>query len=92
MDRNWKVDTNGKLDSKLMLSAVNLPGNVHRRRQAEDELMMREFFIEHDVIALKYGTFYKAKPAFIKRTKTQANVLPCGVSMILGNNGYCWIG
>eukprot|EP00124_Ichthyophonus_hoferi_P002349 Ihof_evm3s156 gene=Ihof_evmTU3s156 len=112
--RRWKVDTNGRLDSSLMLSAVNLPGNVLRRRQAEDELMMREMFIENDVIAvevqslnqdgslnlhrvkfgqkLKLGVFIKVHSALVKRTKTQSHTLPCGVMVILGNNGYIWIG
>lgn len=26
--KKWKVDTNSRMDSVLMLSAVNLPGNV----------------------------------------------------------------
>lgn len=31
-------------------------------------------------------------PALVKRRKTHFHNLPCGASLILGNNGYIWIG
>lgn len=31
-------------------------------------------------------------PALIKRCKNHFHQLPCGVSVVLGNNGYIWIG
>ncbi len=34
-----------------MLSAVNLPGGAQRRRTYEDQLQMREFFVENDLIS-----------------------------------------
>lgn len=49
--KKWIVDTNSRLNSVLMLSAVNLPGNELRRRTADDELLMREYFTEGDLIA-----------------------------------------
>jgi exosome complex component RRP4 len=51
LQRKWKVDTNSRVDSILQLSAVNLPGNVTRRRTAADELLMREYFVEGDLLA-----------------------------------------
>lgn len=39
--KRWKVETNSRLDSVLLLSSVNLPGGELRRRSAEDELSMR---------------------------------------------------
>lgn len=30
-------------------------------------------------------------PSLIKRQKTHFHNLPCGASMILGNNGYVWL-
>jgi len=50
-DKRWKVDICGRQDAILMLSAVNLPGGVQRRRTAEDSLQMRELFTEHDLIS-----------------------------------------
>lgn len=113
--KRWKVDTFSKLNSTLMLSSINLPGGVLRRRSAEDELMMRSYFKEGDLISaevqsifsdgslslhtrsLKYGKLSQGclvtvAPALIKRRKTHFQNLPCGASLILGNNGYVWIG
>merc|ERR1719447_2495126 len=46
--KRWKVDTNSRLDSALLLSSVNLPGGELRRRSAEDELSMRRYLSEGD--------------------------------------------
>jgi exosome complex component RRP4 len=50
-NKRWKVDVNGQQDASLMLSAVNLPGGAQRRRTYEDQLQMRTFFIENDLIS-----------------------------------------
>lgn len=112
--RRWKVDTNSRLDSVLALSSVNLPGGELRRRSAEDELSMRRYLQEGDIISaevqniyhdgslslhtrsLKYGKLgqgclLKVSPSLIKRRKTHFHQLPCGASIILGNNGFIWI-
>ncbi|XP_072015737.1 exosome complex component RRP4-like [Amphiura filiformis] len=112
--KRWRVDTNSRLNSILMLSSVNLPGGELRRRSAEDELLMREYLTEGDLISaevqtvfqdgalslhtrsLKYGklgqgVMIKISPSLIKRCKTHFHNLPCGASIILGNNGYVWI-
>lgn len=49
--KKWKVDIYAKLDASLQLSAVNLPGGELRRRSIEDELMMREYLSEGDLIS-----------------------------------------
>ncbi|XP_072816396.1 exosome complex component RRP4 isoform X2 [Vicugna pacos] len=104
--KRWKVETNSRLDSVLLLSSMNLPGGELRRRSAEDELAMRGFLQEGDLISaevqavfsdgavslhtrsLKYG---KVPPSLVKRQKTHFHDLPCGASVILGNNGFIWI-
>lgn len=50
--KRWKVDTFSRLDSVLLLSSVNLPGGVQRRRGVQDELMMRDYFREGDLISV----------------------------------------
>ncbi|CAL7947985.1 unnamed protein product [Xylocopa violacea] len=113
--KRWKVDTNSKLDSVLLLSSVNLPGGELRRRSAEDEQTMRRYLQEGDLICaevqstfvdgslslhtrvLKYGKLsqgimLKVSPALIKRKKIHFHNLESGASLILGNNGYIWIG
>ncbi|XP_062554734.1 exosome complex component RRP4 [Armigeres subalbatus] len=112
--KRWKVDTNSRLDSILLLSSVNLPGGELRRRGVEDEQQMRKYLQEGDLISaevqnvhsdgvlslhtrsLKYGKLgqgilVKVFPSLIKRRKTHFHNLPCGASIILGNNGFIWI-
>ncbi|XP_059621241.1 exosome complex component RRP4 [Phlebotomus argentipes] len=112
--KRWKVDTNSRLDSVLLLSSVNLPGGELRRRGVEDEQMMRNYLKEGDLISaevqnifqdgslslhtrsLKYGklsqgVLVKVFPSLVKRCKTHFHNLPCGATVILGNNGFIWI-
>ncbi|KAM4848014.1 exosome complex component RRP4 isoform X1 [Urocitellus parryii] len=112
--KRWKVETNSRLDSVLLLSSMNLPGGELRRRSAEDELAMRGFLQEGDLISaevqavfsdgavslhtrsLKYGklgqgVLVQVSPSLVKRQKTHFHDLPCGASVILGNNGFIWI-
>ncbi|KFZ58167.1 Exosome complex component RRP4, partial [Antrostomus carolinensis] len=108
------VETNSRLDSVLLLSSMNLPGGELRRRSAEDELAMRDYLQEGDLISaevqsifsdgavslhtrsLKYGklgqgVLVQVSPSLVKRQKTHFHDLPCGASVILGNNGFIWI-
>lgn len=40
---------------------------------------------------LSQGTLVKVFPSLIKRRKNHFHNLPCGVSVIIGNNGFIWI-
>ena len=40
---------------------------------------------------LSQGTLVKVSPSLVKRRKTHFHKLPCGASVILGNNGFVWI-
>src|SRR5690606_38503626 len=44
--KRWKVDINATLSATLMLSSINLPGGILRRRTNADELQIRTFFSE----------------------------------------------
>lgn len=48
--RRWKVDANARQDANLLLSSVSLPGGVQRRKNEADELQMRQFFAEGDML------------------------------------------
>lgn len=50
-DKVWRMDVNGKQNGVLMLSSINLPGGVQRRRTNEDSLNMRQYFQENDLIS-----------------------------------------
>lgn len=53
--KRWKVDVSSKQDAMLLLSSVNLPGGVQRRKNEADELQMRQFFSEGDALVVKLG-------------------------------------
>jgi KH domain len=40
---------------------------------------------------LGQGVLLDVLPSLVKRRKTHFHNLPCGASIILGNNGYIWI-
>lgn len=46
----WKLDIGTSMAATLHLAAINLPGNVQRRRTEADVLQMREIFEENDVV------------------------------------------
>ncbi|KAK9139558.1 hypothetical protein Scep_009239 [Stephania cephalantha] len=46
----WKVEINFSQDAVLMLSSMNMPDGIQRRRTANDELNMRTIFEENDII------------------------------------------
>jgi len=56
--KRWKVDINSRLDGVLLLSSVNLPGGELRRRSAEDELSMRRYLNEGDLISAEVQNIY----------------------------------
>lgn len=49
--RRWGVDIGAMSEAALLLSAVTLPGGLQRRRTHEDELNMRRFFEEGDLVS-----------------------------------------
>ena len=117
--RRWLIDTNSRLLSILLLSAVNLPGGELRRKSEEDERAMRAWLSEGDVVtaevqsvyhdgslalhtrSLRYGkvgsppseggTLLTVPPALVRRSKTHFHTLPCGTSIVIGNNGMVWV-
>ena len=48
--KRWKVDISSKQDAILHLASINLPGGILRRRTTDDELQMRTFFTEGDLL------------------------------------------
>ncbi|KAL8152186.1 hypothetical protein V2J09_009946 [Rumex salicifolius] len=48
--KSWRIEINSNQDAVLMLSSINMPDGIQRRRTALDELNMRNIFVENDVI------------------------------------------
>ena len=56
----WQIDVNSYQHAILNLSAINLPGGVQRRRVQEDQLHIRDYYVEGDMISAEVqsiGTF-----------------------------------
>lgn len=42
-------------------------------------------------VQLGQGVLVQVSPSLVKRQKTHFHNLPCGASIILGNNGFIWL-
>ncbi|KAJ1911875.1 Exosome complex component rrp4 [Tieghemiomyces parasiticus] len=56
--KRWHVDLNARQDGNLLLSAINLPGGVQRRKSESDELRMRTFFTEGDLLVAEIQSLF----------------------------------
>ncbi|CBI32318.3 unnamed protein product, partial [Vitis vinifera] len=114
--KRWRLDINFSQDAVLMLSSMNLPDGIQRRRTAVDELNMRSIFEENDIVCAevrgfqhdgslhlqarsqKYGKLERGQvltisPYLVKRRKQHLHYLEeFGVDLILGCNGFIWVG
>ena len=57
--RRWKVDIGSKTDASLLLSSINLPGGVQRKKLESDELQMRAFFQEGDLLVAEVQSLFQ---------------------------------
>ena len=54
----WKVDIAAPLLAHLPLSAIHLPGGIFRRRTTTDELAIRSFFSEGDLLVAEVQSVF----------------------------------
>ncbi|KAH3669110.1 hypothetical protein WICMUC_005074 [Wickerhamomyces mucosus] len=57
--KRWKVDIGAKTHAILMLGSVNLPGGVLRRKSESDELQMRNFLKEGDLLNCEVQSLFQ---------------------------------
>ncbi|KAL5114033.1 Exosome complex component rrp4 [Pleosporales sp. CAS-2024a] len=57
--RQWSVDIAAPTLASLPLSSINLPGGILRRRTAVDELNMRTFFAEGDLLVAEVQALHQ---------------------------------
>ncbi|KAL4290117.1 hypothetical protein GQ457_14G002930 [Hibiscus cannabinus] len=55
--KRWRLEINFTQDAILMLSSMNMPDGIQRRRTALDELNMRGIFEENDVVCAEVRNF-----------------------------------
>ena len=58
-NRKWSVELGATQDASLQLGSVNLPGGVLRRKSDDDELNMREFLKEGDLLNAEVQMVYQ---------------------------------
>ncbi|KAF8540791.1 hypothetical protein BDD12DRAFT_733891 [Trichophaea hybrida] len=57
--KRWKVDINSHQTSALLLSSINLPGGILRKRTSTDELQIRTFFSEGDLLVAEVQSLFQ---------------------------------
>ncbi|KAL0221156.1 hypothetical protein RCL1_001010 [Eukaryota sp. TZLM3-RCL] len=57
-NKRWKIDIGARQHAVLQLSAINLPNSEVRRRSALDELNMRNFYSEGDIVSVEVQQVY----------------------------------
>ncbi|KAF2703256.1 hypothetical protein K504DRAFT_392714 [Pleomassaria siparia CBS 279.74] len=61
--KKWSVDIAAPMLASLPLSAINLPGGILRRRTAVDELNIRTFFSEGDLLVAEVQSLHQDNTA-----------------------------
>ncbi|ORX72114.1 hypothetical protein DL89DRAFT_221418 [Linderina pennispora] len=56
--KRWRVDVNARQDGVLLLSSIILPGGIQRRKSESDELQMRSFFAEGDLVYAEVQSYF----------------------------------
>ncbi|KXS20878.1 exosome component 2 [Gonapodya prolifera JEL478] len=76
--KRWKVDINARQDAVLLLSSINLPGGVQRRKSEMDELNMRKFFTDGDLLSAEVQSFFNDGGASLQTRNTKYGKLRNG--------------
>ncbi|TKX20744.1 exosome complex component rrp4 [Elsinoe australis] len=82
--RRFKVDVCAPLLANLPLSSINLPGGILRKRTAVDELNMRNFFEEGDLLVAEVQTLFGDGSAGLHTRSLRYGKLRNGVFVDLG--------
>ncbi|KAG8529505.1 uncharacterized protein KY384_006142 [Bacidia gigantensis] len=85
--RRWKVDVSAPLLAHLPLSAINLPGGILRRRTATDELAIRSFFREGELILAEVQSVLGDGAASLHTRSLRYGKLRNGVFMSVAGQG-----
>ncbi|SCV05024.1 LANO_0G16820g1_1 [Lachancea nothofagi CBS 11611] len=78
-NRRWKVDIGAKQHAVLMLGSVNLPGGVLRRKSESDELQMRSFLKEGDLLNAEVQSLFQDGSASLHTRSLKYGKLRNGV-------------
>jgi exosome complex component RRP4 len=86
--RRWRIDIAAPLLANLPLSSINLPGGILRKRTAVDELNIRTFFSEGDLLVAEVQSVHNDGSASLHtRSSLKFGKLRNGVFMSLTGTG-----
>lgn len=85
--RRWKVDLSAPLLAHLPLSAINLPGGILRRRTTTDELAIRTFFGEGDLLVAEVQSIHQDGSASLHTRSLRYGKLRNGVFLAVSGTG-----
>lgn len=85
--KRWKVDLSAPLLAHLHLSAINLPGGILRRRTSTDELAIRTFFSEGDLLVAEVQSIYQDGSASLHTRSLKYGKLRNGIFLAVSGTG-----
>lgn len=85
--RRWKVDLSAPLLAHLPLSAINLPGGILRKRTATDELAIRSFFREGELVVAEVQSIFADGAASLHTRSLKYGKLRSGVFLSVAGQG-----
>jgi exosome complex component RRP4 len=85
--RRWRVDVGAALLAQLPLSAINLPGGIQRRRTETDELQIRTFFSEGELLVAEVQQLYNDGSAVLHTRSLKYGKLRNGAFMAVSGTG-----
>lgn len=85
--KRWKVDLSAPLLAHLPLSAINLPGGILRKRTSTDELAIRSFFSEGDLLVAEVQSIYHDGSASLHTRSLKYGKLRNGVFLAVSGTG-----
>lgn len=85
--KRWKVDVAAPLLAGLPLSAINLPGGILRRRTSADELQIRTFFSEGDLVVAEVQSVHQDGSASLHTRSLKYGKLRNGIFLAVTGTG-----
>ena len=85
--KRWRVDLSAPLLASLPLSAINLPGGILRKRTSTDELQIRTFFSEGDLLVAEVQSIHQDGSASLHTRSLKYGKLRNGVFLSVSGSG-----
>ncbi|KAH6690509.1 exosome complex exonuclease RRP4 [Plectosphaerella plurivora] len=85
--KRWRVDVGAGQHASLQISAINLPGGILRKRTDTDELQIRTFFAEGDLVVAEIQSLHEQGGASLHTRSLRYGKLRNGVFLAVSGIG-----